>query len=207
MAPLRGWALRGMRLTAKVPHGRWKTTTFLAALRHNRLDVPWVLEGSIDGESFQTYVERVLLPTLKPGDIVIMDNLGSHKGKAVRQLIRSAGAKLIFLPKYSPDPQPYRPGFCQTQAPVAKGRCAHRRSRLRGGRPIAPSLHTRGMHQLLQKCRIRSLPRPPPLFSRQRGGAGAGGKGARGFTKSCRSPEQHFRPRLELTHKFDDRSI
>ena len=113
MAPLRGWALRGMRLTAKVPHGRWKTTTFLAALRHNRIDAPWVLEGSIDGESFQTYVERVLLPTLKPGDIVIMDNLGSHKGKAVRQLIRSAGAKLIFLPKYSPDLNPIEQVFAK----------------------------------------------------------------------------------------------
>jgi len=90
MAPLRGWALRGLRLAAKVPHGRWKTTTFLAALRHDRIDAPWLLEGPIDGESFRTYVEQVLVPTLREGDIVIMDNLGSHKGKAVRQLIRSA---------------------------------------------------------------------------------------------------------------------
>jgi len=103
MAPLRGWAPRGKRLITKVPHGHWKTTTFLAALRHDRIDAPWVLDGPIDGESFRTYVEKVLVPALKPGDIVIMDNLGSHKGKAVRQLIRSAGAKLIFLPKYSPD--------------------------------------------------------------------------------------------------------
>ena len=103
MAPLRGWAPRGVRLTAKVPHGHWKTTTFLAALRHHRIDAPWLLDGPIDGASFQTYVEQVLLPTLKAGDIVVMDNLGSHKGKAVRRLIRSAGAKLLFLPKYSPD--------------------------------------------------------------------------------------------------------
>ena len=100
MAPLRGWAPCGERLIAKVPHGRWKTTTFLAALRHDRIDAPWLLEGPIDGESFRTYVEKVLLPTLREGDIVIMDNLGSHKGKAVRALIRSAGAKLFFLPKY-----------------------------------------------------------------------------------------------------------
>jgi hypothetical protein len=83
-----------MRLVAKVPHGRWKTTTFLAALRNGRIDAPWVLDGPIDGETFRIYVEKVLVPTLQPGDIVIMDNLGSHKGKAVRQLIRSAGAKL-----------------------------------------------------------------------------------------------------------------
>ena len=102
MAPLRGWAPRGQRLQAKVPHGRWKTMTFLAALRHDRIDAPWLLEGPIDGESFRTYVEKVLVPTLRHGDIVIMDNLGSHKAKAVRALIRAAGAKLFFLPKYSP---------------------------------------------------------------------------------------------------------
>jgi DDE superfamily endonuclease len=87
MAPLRGWAARGHRLTAKVPHGRWKTMTFLAALRHDRIDAPWFIEGPIDGESFRTYVEKVLLPTLRPGDIVVLDNLGSLRGKAVRQLI------------------------------------------------------------------------------------------------------------------------
>ena len=113
MAPLRGWAPRGMRLAAKVPHGHWNTTTFLAALRHDRIAAPWLLEGPIDGESFQTYVEKVLAPTLRPGDIVVMDNLGSHKGKAVRQLIRAAGAKLIFLPKYSPDLNPIEQLFAK----------------------------------------------------------------------------------------------
>jgi transposase len=113
MAPLRGWAPRGRRLTAKVPHGRWKTMTFLAALRHDRIDAPWFIEGPIDGESFRTYVGKVLLPTLHPGDIVVMDNLGSHKGKVVRQLIRSAGAKLFFLPKYSPDLNPIEQVFAK----------------------------------------------------------------------------------------------
>jgi putative transposase len=113
MAPLRGWAPCGQRLTGKVPHGRWKTTTFLAALRHDRIEAPWLLEGPIDGESFRLYVEKVLLPTLRPGDIVILDNLGSHKGKAVRQLIRSAGAKLFFLPKYSPDLNPIEQLFAK----------------------------------------------------------------------------------------------
>jgi transposase len=113
MAPLRGWASRGHRLTAKVPHGRWKTMTFLAALRHDRIDAPWFIEGPIDGESFRTYVAKVLLPTLRPGDIVVLDNLGSHRGKAVRHLIRSAGAKLFFLPKYSPDLNPIEQVFAK----------------------------------------------------------------------------------------------
>ena len=102
MAPLRGWAPRGSRLRAKVPYGRWKTMTFLAALRHDRIDAPWLLDGPINGEKFQLYVEKLLVPTLRPGDIVIMDNLGSHKAKAIRRAIRAAGAKLFFLPKYSP---------------------------------------------------------------------------------------------------------
>jgi transposase len=113
MAPLRGWAPCGDRLPAKVPHGRWKTTTFLAALRHDRIVAPWMVEGPIDGESFRTYVENVLVPTLREGDIVIMDNLGSHKSKAVRALIRSAGAKLFFLPKYSPDLNPIEQVFAK----------------------------------------------------------------------------------------------
>jgi transposase len=113
MAALRGWALRGQRLPTKVPHGRWKTMTFLAALRHDRIEAPCMFEGPIDGESFRAYVEQVLLPTLRPGDIVVMDNLGSHKGKAVRQLIRSAGAKLFFLPKYSPDLNPIEQVFAK----------------------------------------------------------------------------------------------
>jgi transposase len=124
MAPLRGWAPRGMRLNAKVPHRRWRTTTFLAALRHDRIEAPWVLDGPIDGESFKTYVEKVLVPTLKPDDIVIIDNLGSHKGKAVRQLIRSAGAKLFFLPKYSPDLNPIEQVFAKLKHLLRK--CAAR---------------------------------------------------------------------------------
>ncbi len=113
MAPLRGWAPCGMRLVTKVPHGHWNTTTFLAALRHDRIEAPWLFEGPINGESFAIYVEKVLLPTLRPGDIVIMDNLGSHKSKIVRRLIRSVGAKLLFLPKYSPDLNPIEQVFAK----------------------------------------------------------------------------------------------
>ena len=120
MAPLRGWASRGHRLTAKIPHGRWKTMTFLAALRHDRIDAPWFIEGPIDGESFRTYVAKVLLPTLRPGDIVVLDNLGSHRSKAVRQLIRSVGAKLFFLPKYSPGLNPTEQVFANLKHLIRK---------------------------------------------------------------------------------------
>jgi len=113
MAPLRGWAPCGQRLPGKAPHGRWKTMTFLAALRHDRVTAPWLIDGPIDGRTFRQYVEEVLVPTLKPGDIVIFDNLGSHKGKAVRQAIRAAGAKLFFLPKYSPDLNPIEQLFAK----------------------------------------------------------------------------------------------
>src|SRR6202521_1500084 len=117
---MRLWLKILRRLTAKVPHGRWKTMTFLAALRHDRIDAPWFIEGPIEGESFRTYVEKVLLPTLRPGDIVVLDNLGSHRGKAVRQLIRSAGAKLFFLPKYSPDLNPIEQVFAKLKHLIRK---------------------------------------------------------------------------------------
>ena len=113
MAPLRGWGPKGKRLPAKAPYGHWNTMTFLAALRHDRIDAPWLIDGPINGERFLLYVEKVLVPALKPGDIVIMDNLSSHKGKAVRKAIRSAGAHLIFLPKYSPDLNPIEQVFAK----------------------------------------------------------------------------------------------
>jgi transposase len=113
MAPLRGWAQRGQRIKAKVLHGRWQTMTFVAALRHDRVTAPWLIDGPINGATFQLYVEKVLAPTLHPGDIVIMDNLGSHKGKNVRQAIRAAGARLFYLPKYSPDLNPIEQFFAK----------------------------------------------------------------------------------------------
>ena len=106
-----GRCRRGTRLVAKVPHGRWRTLTFLAALRCDRITAPCVIDGPINGTSFRAYVEQFLVPSLSAGDIVIMDNLGSHKGRAVRQLIRAAGAKLFFLPKYSPDLNPIEQVF------------------------------------------------------------------------------------------------
>ena len=105
--------------------------TFLAALRHDRIDAPWFIEGPIDGESFRTYIEKVLLPTLRPGDIVVLDNLGSHRSKAVRQLIRSVGAKLFFLPKYSPDLNPIEQVFAKLKHLAPKSRRTNRRRGLR----------------------------------------------------------------------------
>ena len=154
MATLRGWAPCGTRLIAKVPHGHWKTTTFLAALRHDRIEAPWVLDGPIDGESFTIYVEKVLVPTLQPGDIVIMDNLGSHKGKAVRALIRSRRRQAVLPAEILARPEPHRAGLRQAQAPAAQSCRANRRGRLGRNRPAAPSLHTTGMRQLLRKRRI-----------------------------------------------------
>jgi len=87
--------------------------TFLAALRHDRIAAPWLIDGPINGERFLLYIEQVLVPVLKPGDIVIMDNLASHKGKAVRKAIRGVGAHLIFLPKYSPDLNPIEQVFAK----------------------------------------------------------------------------------------------
>jgi transposase len=89
-----------------VPHGHWTTTTFLAALHHDRVDAPWLIDGPTNGRRFRLHVEKVLAPTLCRGDIVNMDNLGSHKGKAIRATIRAVGAKLFLLPKYSPDFNP-----------------------------------------------------------------------------------------------------
>ncbi|WCR06909.1 transposase [Paracoccus fistulariae] len=97
MAPLRGWAARGQRLIGRAPFGHWKTMTFVAALRHDGIVAPWVIDGPINGESFRTYVERVLVPELREGDIVILDNLGSHKAPAIRKAIRAAGARLFWV--------------------------------------------------------------------------------------------------------------
>ena len=113
MAPLRGWGLRGQRLDARVPHGNWKTLTFVAALRHDRVDAPCVIDGPINGDLFTAYVEQVLVPTLRPGDVVVLDNLASHKGRRARRAIRQAGAHLLFLPPYSPDLNPIEQLFAK----------------------------------------------------------------------------------------------
>lgn len=106
MARLRGRRERGKRLIAKVPHGHWKTTTFVAALRSDGLTAPMVVDGAITGEIFLSYVRNQLVPTLLSGDIVVMDNLAAHKVTGVRKAIESAGANVAYLPPYSPDFNP-----------------------------------------------------------------------------------------------------
>lgn len=120
MVRLHGRIKRGQRLNAAVPYGHWKTMTFIAALRSDRIDAPFVLDGPINAASFQAYVRQVLAPTLSPGDIVVMDNLSSHKGLAVRQAIRATGAKLFFQPPYSPDLNPIEQMFSKLKTLLRK---------------------------------------------------------------------------------------
>jgi transposase len=120
MTRTHGRCARGERLVAKVPHGRWRTLTFLAAPRVDGIAAPGVIDGPINGEVFRAYVEQVLVPTLRPGDIVIIDNLGSHKGKGVRQAIHAAGVKLFFLPPYSPDLNPIEQVFAKLKTLLRK---------------------------------------------------------------------------------------
>jgi transposase len=111
MTRTHGRSLRGERLVAKVPHGRWRTLTFIAALRYDQITAPIVFDQPINGETFRAYVEQALVPTLVTGDVVVLDNLGSHKGKAVRQAIRKAGRRLLCHPPFSPDLNPIEQMF------------------------------------------------------------------------------------------------
>ena len=120
MTRLGGWCQLGQRLLAKVPHGHWKTLTLVAALRHDGVVAPCVFDGPINGQSFLAYVREMLIPALRPGDIVVFDNLGSHKGSEVREAIRAAGARLIFLPPYSPDLNPIEQVFAKLKHVMRK---------------------------------------------------------------------------------------
>lgn len=115
-----GRAKRGARLVASVPHGHWKTTTFIGALRRNGMTAPAVFDGPINGVSFLEYVRQVLVPTLKRGDIVVLDNLSSHKVDGVRAAIEAAGAEVRFLPPYSPDLNPIEQIFAKLKALLRK---------------------------------------------------------------------------------------
>jgi transposase len=120
MTPLYGWAQIGKRVVDYAPHGHWKTPTFLAALRHEGLTAPMVVDGAINGELFLAYVEQELLPTLQEGDIVVMDNLSSHKVAGVRVAIESVGAQLFYLPPYSPDLNPIEMVFSKLKTMLRK---------------------------------------------------------------------------------------
>ena len=120
MARQRGRAPKGERLLAAIPHGHWKTTTFVAGLRLSGMMAPMVLDGPINRDAFQAYIDQVLVPELKPGDIVIMDNLSSHKGAKVREAIETVGATLLYLPPYSPDLNPIENAFAKLKALLRK---------------------------------------------------------------------------------------
>jgi len=116
-----GRCSRGQRLVAKVPHGHWKTLTLVAALRVDGLTAPYVVDGAMDGAAFLAYVEQVLSPTLRTGDIVFMDNLRTHKVDGVREAIEAAGATVRYLPAYSPDLNPIEQAFAKLKAALRKG--------------------------------------------------------------------------------------
>jgi transposase len=120
MARLRGRAPKGQRLRVAVPHGHWKTSTFVAGLRRDGIVAPFVLDGPINRDAFEAYIAQVLVPDIRPGDIVVMDNLSSHKGPRVRELIEAVGARLLYLPPYSPDFNPIENAFAKLKALLRK---------------------------------------------------------------------------------------
>ena len=152
MARKRGRCPKGERLRMGVPHGHWKTTTFVGALTLGGFIAPFVLDGPIDRNAFETYVEKVLVPELSVGDVVVIDNLSSHKGPRVRELIEAAGARLLYLPPYSPDFNPIEMAFSKLKALLRK---AAERTIPRHRTAHRPRHAERG-HQLLRRRRVRS---------------------------------------------------
>ena len=120
MARLRGRAPRGQRLVASIPHGHWSTNTFIAGLRHDGIVAPWLLNGPMNGDAFLTYIVTQLAPCLSAGDIVVMDNLSTHKVKGVRELIEASGARVLYLPPYSPDLNPIEMVFAKLKSQLRK---------------------------------------------------------------------------------------
>jgi transposase len=116
MARLYGWAPVGERCWDSVPYGHWKTMTFIAGLRLSGLTAPWVLDGPMNGDAFRVYIEKVLGPTLRPGDIVVLDNLPAHKVAGIRQAVTARGAQIFYLPPYSPDMNPIEMAFSKLKA-------------------------------------------------------------------------------------------
>ena len=155
MARRHGRCRRGERLRASVPHGHWKTTTFVAGLRNTGMVAPMVLDGPINRDAFTAYVSQVLIPEIGPGDVVIMDNLSSHKGTDVREAIEAVGATLLFLPPYSPDFNPIEKAFSKLKAHLRKAaeRTIHGLWDAIGR--ILDLYSTPGMRQLLHGLRIR----------------------------------------------------
>jgi transposase len=122
MARLRGWAPKGKRCRASIPHSHWNTTTFIGGLTLSGICAPMLLNGAMDGEAFLGWCEQMLAPLLAPGDIVVMDNLPAHKVRGVREIIEATGATLLYLPPYSPDLNPIELGFSKLKAHVRKAK-------------------------------------------------------------------------------------
>ena len=194
MARLYGRSPRGERCRAAVPHGHWKTTTFTAGLRSDGLIAPLVLDGAMDGDVFQAYVEQALAPSLRRGDIVVMDNLPAHKVHGVREAIEAVGASLLYLPPYSPDFNPIEMAFSKLKALLraAEARTIPELWRAIADRRRAQTLHASRMPKLSHCRRLRRfmigkcsrgfwrcpasprLPKPPSASrSRSRAGAAA----------------------------------
>jgi len=137
MTRLRGRSLKGVRLVASAPHGHWRTSTFIAGLRHDRLVAPTVFDSAMNGEAFLAYVEQQLAPTLSAGDLVVLDNLASHKVAGVREAVEARGASLLFLPPYSPDLNPIEQVFAKLKQLI---RSAAPRSRETLWRTLGPMM-------------------------------------------------------------------
>lgn len=136
MTRLRGRAPSGQRLVAKVPHGHWKTTTLIAALDHRGIRCSTTVDGAINRKIFEAFVEQVLVPTLRPGDLVVLDNLSSHKGPRVRQLVAAAGAGVLYLPPYSPDFNPIEPAFSKIKQLLRSLACRDQKSLWESIQPV-----------------------------------------------------------------------
>ena len=156
MARRFGRSPRGERVAGAVPYGHWKTSTFVAGLRHDGLTAPLVLDGAMNGETFLAYVQQFLAPTLKPQDLVIMDNLPAHKIAGVQGAIEQAGARLLYLPPYSPDLNPIEQVFAKLKAMPAHRSLPHRRRALEPDRYFDPALPTRRMRQLPRPLRLQN---------------------------------------------------
>ncbi len=157
MTPTRGRSPRGRRCRGRAPYGHWHTTTFVCALRNAGLAAPCVLDGPINGQAFVAWVQQMLAPELCPGDIVVMDNLGSHKVHGVRQAIEAAGAAVRYLPPYSPDFNPIEQVFAKLKGLLRRAAGAHPRIALGRHRGTARQLLTRRVRQLHPPLRLWQL--------------------------------------------------
>lgn len=156
MTRLRGRAPRGERLVDRTPHGHWKTTTLIAALGPEGVRCSTVVDGAVNRDVFEAFVERVLAPQLRPGDVVVMDNLSSHKGPRVRAMIEAAGAKAVYLPPYSPDLNPIEMVFAKIKQLAAEPGVPDAGRPLGGDAERARPGHPRRRRQLLPTLRLHA---------------------------------------------------